>query len=333
MKLKLFDNTRISSHRTCDCMYYWRHKRHLTGKGKAPPLVFGSCWHEAMDVVWRGIKDAPHLSNDELREVSYEAFKEAWSKFDLPPADNLDEDTISHFKARVPDTAFFMLGNYIEKRRSFIESVELLAIEKPFAVPIFPNNPDILYVGRRDKDIKWNGRIWAVEHKTSAWGSAKSGFSSTYIETFSPNSQIDGYLHSLKMEYGEVAKGVLVDMALVTMNNHEHFMFLPIERSIASLDAWLWKTRKEIQLMDINEEALARVDPSASYMDAYAQNDTSCIQFMKPCTYLDLCKTIPNPQARPDEIPLGFVERKWEPFDELKLDTIGLKKGEEDAKK
>ncbi len=133
------------------------------------------------------------------------------------------------------------------------------------------------------------------------------------------------------MEYGEIAKGVLCDLALITKNNHEHFMFLPIERSIASLDAWLWKTRKEIELIDANEEALEKVDPNSSYMDAFQQNDTSCIQFMKPCTYLDLCKTIPNPQARPDEIPLGFVERKWEPFDELKLDSIGLKKGEEDA--
>ena len=327
---KFYDNTRISSHRTCNCMYYWRHKRHLTGSGKAPPLIFGACWHAAMDVVWKGIKEAPHLSNAELTEVSYEGFKDEWSKFDLPPVDGWDEDMIKAFRARTPDTAFFMLNNYIEKRRSFIESIELLAIEKPFAVPLFPDDPETFYVGRRDKDIKWNGRVWAVEHKTTSWGTAKSGFNATYIETFSPNSQIDGYMHSLKMEYGEIAKGILCDLALVTPNNHEHFMFLPIERSIASLDAWLWKTRKEIQLIDINEEALAKVDPNASYMDAFAQNDTSCIQFMKPCMYMDLCKTIPNPQARP-EVPLGFVERKWEPFDELKLESIGLKKGGEDG--
>ena len=331
MPLKLYDNTRISCHRTCNCMYYWRHKRHLTGTGKAPPLIFGSCWHTAMDVVWKGIKEMPECSNEDIRDISYEAFKEECSKFDLPPAEDLDEETTKRFGARRPDTAFFMLGNYIERRRSFIEQVELLAIEKPFAVPLFPDNPDIFYVGRRDKDIRWNGRVWAVEHKTTAWGSAKNGFSSTYIETFSPNSQIDGYIHSLNMEYGKAAKGVLVDTALVTANNHEHFMFLPIERSIESLDAWLWKTRREIQIMDINEEALSKVDPSAPFMDAYPQNDTSCIQFMKPCFYMDLCKTIPNPQARPDEVPKGFVQKKWEPFDELKLDSIGLKKGEEDA--
>ncbi len=327
MPLKLYDNTRVSSHRLCNHFFYWRHKRHLTGTGKAPPLVFGSCWHSAMDVVWKGIKDFPDLSNEQLTEVGYEAFKDEWSKFDLPP-EPWDEDTIKMLGARTPDTAFFMLGNYIEKRRSFIESVELLAIEKPFAVPIYPDDPETFYVGRRDKDIKWNGRIWAVEHKTTAWGTARVGFSSIYIETFSPNSQIDGYIHSLNMEYGPVAKGVLVDCALITKNNHEHLMFIPIERSIASLDAWLWKTRKEIERIEENEEALAKVDSTAPFMDAFAQNDTSCIQFMKPCMYIDLCKTIPNPQARPDETPLGFVKRKWEPFDELKLESIGLKKGE-----
>ena len=124
-----------------------------------------------MDVVWKGIKELPSLSNDELCEVSYEAFKEEWSKFDLPPADNLDEAMIERFGARVPDTAFFMLQNYIEKRRAFIEDVELLAVEKPFAVPLFPDNPDILYVGRRDKDIRWNGRVWAGEYINTIGGS------------------------------------------------------------------------------------------------------------------------------------------------------------------
>jgi len=327
MPLKLYDNTRTSDHRMCNRYHYFRHKRHLTGEGKATFHIFGSCWHDSMDIVWKGIKELPNLSNDELREVSYEAFTARWSKFDLPPADNLDEDTIQRFKPRLPSTAFFMLGEYIEKRRSFIESVELLAIERPFAVPLSSDDPNTFYVGRRDKDIRWNGRVWAVEHKSTTWGTAKTGFNATYIETFSPNSQIDGYLHSLHMEYGAEAKGILVDMALILPNNHEHFMFLPIEKSVAALDAWLWRTKREIQLIDINDEALAKVDPTASFMEAFPENDKSCIQFMRPCIYMDMCKTVPNPQARP-EVPLGFVEKKWEPFDELKLDSIGLKKDE-----
>lgn len=324
--LKLYDNTRISCHRTCNCMYYWRHVRHLTGSGKAPPLVFGSCWHAAMDVVWKAIKEMPELEDNEINELAYEGFKEEWSKFDLGPADDLSEETLERFKGRTPNIAFFMLMNYIEKRRSFIESVELLAVEKPFAVPLFPDDPNILYVGRRDKDIRWAGRVWAVEHKSTSWGTDKAGINANYIETFSPNSQIDGYIHSLNMEYGKEAKGVLVDIALIRPNCHEHFMLLPIERSMNSLDAWLWKTRREVELMSINEEALKRVEPSSPFMSAYPQNDNSCIQFMKPCMYMDLCKTIPNPESQQGTVPLGFVERKWEPFDELRLERLGLKK-------
>ena len=330
MPLKLYDNTRISDHKMCNRYHYFRHRCYLSGTMPATFHVFGSCWHDSMDVIWKGIKELPNISNEDLRDVAYEAFKERWSKFDLPPADNLDEDTIKRFGARIPDVAFFMIGNYIERRRSFIEQVELLAVEKPFAVPLFPDDPNTFYVGRRDKDIRWNGRVWAVEHKSTAWGSVKTGFSPIYLETFSPNSQIDGYLHSLNMEYGKEAKGILVDMALITKTNHEHFMFLPLERSIASLDAWLWRTRREIDLIDINDEALDKVDPKSSFMKAFPQNDKNCIQFMRPCVYMDICTTIPNPHARPDETPKGFVKRKWMPFDELKLSTIGLKKGEEE---
>jgi len=322
--LELYSNSKVTSHRKCNRFHYWSYERNLGTTGISPPLIYGECWHVSMDIVWRAIKECPDLSNSEICELAHISFKECWSKFDLPSIDMMDDVMLKKFGARTPDTAFYMLSNYIEKRRSFIESIELLNVEQPFAVPLYPDNPNIFYVGKRDKDIRWDGRVWAVEHKSTSWGTAKNGFNSIYIETFSPNSQIEGYIHSLNMEYGKEAKGVLCDLALVTKNNHEHFMFLPIEKSIANLDAWLWSVRKEIENIEDNRHDLEHMTEGLNFMDTFPMNDTACIQFMKPCAFIDLCKTIPNPQDMAEKIPLGFVEKEGSPFEHLNLEKIGL---------
>lgn len=321
--MELYDNTRTKDHRVCNRQFYWRHERHITMPGKDPPLVFGGCWHAAMDIVWPAIKQYKSMSDEDIRDLGYQGFIDEWDRYDLPHPDDMDEVLRDHFKFRVPNTAFFMLEHYVKRRRQFIESIELISIEKPFAVPIYEDDPNTLYVGRRDKDIKWGGRIWAVEHKTTSWGS-KNGISPNITSTYSPDSQIDGYIYSLKMDYGRVAKGCLVDVSLVKQGVYDQHRFVPIERVIANIDAWLWELRKEIELIRLNKKSLEAAR-DLTYMAAFQKNTSSCIQFMRPCPYLDLCKAIPNPELM-KQVPQGYVEKKWSPFDEIKLEELGLKK-------
>ncbi len=325
--MKFMDNTRVSDHRKCNRFYYFRHVRHLVPDTKAPPLVFGGCWHTAMDVVWKAISEMPELTSEEIIELGYAAFVNDWVEQGYPHPDDFTEDDVQSLGARTPNTAFFMLTNYIQRRRAFIEGTNLIQVEKPFAVPIYADNPDILYVGRLDKLVEWENRVWVFEHKTTTWGGVKAGISPIYAESFSPNSQIDGYLHAAKMLHGEKAKGVMVDAAFVSKTCHEHFMFLPIERSLNNLDAWLSELQLELHRIEENEHDLIEDQPN-SFLSAYPKNTGSCIQFMRPCPYMDICKTQPNPEERKDETPMGFKVKKWEPFSVLGLDTLGLKQDE-----
>ncbi len=320
------DNTRVSDHRKCNRYYYIRHIRHFVPDVTAPPLVFGSCWHASMDVVWKAIHEFPQLGSDEITELAYAEFVRMWMEdYALPHPDDLTEDQRETFKMRIPQTAFFMLGNYIQHRRAFIEKIELIAVEKPFAVPIFEDNPDVLYVGRLDKVVKWDGRIWVIEHKTTSWGGVKAGISGVYADSFSPNSQIDGYVHAAKMLYGPSAKGVMIDAAFVNKTFHDHFMFLPIERAVPHLDAWLSEVQHEIHLMELNDKTLNYDSSDSTFMRAYPKNTGSCIQFMRPCPYMDICKTISNPETDIIKTPLGFKTHKWEPFSVLGLEELGVK--------
>ena len=331
MSLKLYDNSRMSDHFLCNRYYYWRHIRHLRAVGKQAALDFGSAWHDAMDVVWRGVHDASHLDDADLATVAHDAFMQTWTARGHPDMDEMsEEDARFVYKARNPDTAYFLLLNYIRKRRSFIEEVKLLEVEQPFAVPVDTEDTETFYVGRVDKRVEWNNRVWFIEHKTTSWGTAKSGVNGVYIESYSPNSQIDGYLHAGHMLYGDKFKGVLVDIALVLNNHYEHFVFHPVERSINNLDAWLWELKREIQLEQLNRRELEKISKNDPFMASFPKCTKNCIQFMRPCQFMDICKSIENPQKEPDRVPMGYKVDKWSPFNEIKLEKLGMKReGEE----
>ncbi len=315
---ELYDNTRVSSHRTCNRMYYLRHVLHITPSTSAVPLVFGSSWHEGMDIVWGEMKNVS--DNAQLCEQAMTAWYKCWDENGLPRYSSEDLD----LKFRTPETAQEMLYNYICQRRQFIEGVEVLSIEEPFAVPLYSDNADILYVGRLDKIFCWNNRVWVGEHKTSSAYKKAGGFRASFVDSFSPNSQVDGYLHALHMLHGDKAKGVMIDAALVYGTVHDAFMFIPIERQFSMLDAWLFETKNEIEKINQQREKLKAHESNrvVDYLPAFPKNTGACSNY-NGCPYADICKTVCDPSTL-EHIPLGFKREKWEPFKELHLDKIGV---------
>jgi len=322
--MKYYDNTRLKDAKTCLRYFYFRHKRHWRREGIAAPLVFGASWHSAMDVVWANAKDEG-LTDIDLAEMAMKEFAAKWKEDGMPPWSEWNPDLDQKYSPRTPGIAMEMITNYIRLRRNFIRRVKVLAIEKPFAVPLYADNPDIAYVGRRDKDVEEDGRVYAIEHKTTSLYRKATNFASTFIESFSPNSQIDGYTHAGHMEYGDKMAGVRVDAALVHKLVHDAFKVIPVSRGVNQLEAWLYEARFWIRILQAEEEALSEHETNrlVQYLPAYPKNTESCIQYNRLCQYNDICKGWPDPSTHVDP-PEGFIVEKWEPFKELELDTIGL---------
>lgn len=328
MTLHLYDNSRLSDHRRCNRYFYWRHRRHLARDKPNIPANFGSCWSKAMDIVWPAIQKG--LTDSQVVELGFDAFVKEWTgTYEYPLLDQMSDDQLRDFRFRHEQTAAGMLPNYVERRRNFIEKVELLSIERPFAVPLQANDPNLFYVGKIDKAIRWEGRVWGLDHKTTSWYRKAGGFAPEWLDSWNPRAQLDGYLHSLKMEYGKDAKGILVDGALVHQNVHDAFVLIPIEKITSNLEEWHWGVMHEVMIIEANDRNLEahrqmlEQGQGIDFMAAFSKNDNSCIHFMRPCPYLDLCKSVPDPEQM-QEIPAGFVEHKWEPFDELQLQKVGL---------
>jgi hypothetical protein len=323
--ISLYDNTRISAYRNCPRYFYFGHVRNWQADRKSLPLAFGSSWHAAQDVIWRRHAEPKDKLND-IADEAYAAFITEWVSNDLPAPENMSPDELEDMTPRTPQVAQEMIYNYLDARWTIFHDpgFELVDIEKPFAVPLDPNNPSLWYVGRLDKVFKFRGKYVVGEHKSSSAYRKDGGFRADFLDQWSPNSQIDGYLYTLRLLYGNDASAVWVDAALVHKQVHNAFRFIPVERQFAQLDAWLWETHAWIDQIEGNLEVLEeRSALDTPYLAAFPKNTSSCTNY-GGCPYADICKAVPNP-AKLDEPPLGYKVQRWSPVDELKLEKIGFK--------
>ena len=322
MTLRLYDSTRLDAARNCLRYFYYRHVMHLVPEGPAgPALVFGSSWGAAMDVLWANHKDLYKTkeTRNYVIDVAHKAFLEKWTVEGYPAEPSLDE--LEELGARTPMTALEMLHSYVEKRENVLgdPGFELLSVEEPFAIPLDPNDATLWYVGRLDKVFRWRGSVLGSDHKTTSLYRVNGYFSSDWIDGWGMNDQVDGYSYALHLQYGDTAGGVWIDGALVHKKEHSGFKFIPIDKQMQQLDAWLWETYDWIHEIELNKAALQeRAVLDTPYLAAFKKNRKSCVSVYGRCQFFDLCRMTPNP-ARIEGTPIGFKIKKWEPMDELKL--------------
>lgn len=317
---RYYDNTMLEAHRRCARKFYFRHVRYWNPESMAYPLGFGLSWHDAMDFVW---KNAKELSDKALLVGAIETFNNSWKKWDMPITDEI----LMSMYPRTPGRAMEMLGHYIEKYYDWLNQIELLEVESSFVVPVDEEHfSDVMYMGRLDKvyrDPRMNNKVVISDHKTT------SQMAHGWFESFSPNSQVDGYQYAGKMLYGEEFWGILIDGASV-MKNHSAkgpsvdrdlppgiaFPRIPISRALNQLSAWHWEAKETILNIEHDLNILAEIDKNPTlnkeFLMCFPKNTTNCFCYGR-CIYADVCKMFANPHIDMRETPDGFVVDKWDP--------------------
>jgi PD-(D/E)XK nuclease superfamily len=314
----LYDNTRLSAYRDCPRLFFFRHVLHWRAEGLQWPLVFGSAWHSAMDYVWRKLlleREVGPINHELIARGAYKKFVEEWIEQGAPAPEQMDYEMQQEIAPRTPLHAYEMLIGYVTNKAKLVDDMELVATEKPFAVPMDAEQ-EIFYIGKIDKQVrlKSNGRIRGIEHKTTTAYRKGGPFRAGYIDSFSPNSQVDGYLFALHMMHPNDVDGIWVDASLVH-KTEEGFMFIPVDKQLRMLDAWIWETRDWIERVEADKLFASKLSPDAPYMKAFPKNTNSCWNFNRQCPYMYCCKAWPNPLGKP--VPPNMVVDKWNPLKEL----------------
>jgi hypothetical protein len=313
---KLYDNSRISDFKACPRKFMYRHIFDWRLTGSNIHLAFGSAWHAAMEVVWSDIKI---LKKEELAAKAYQAFLTSWTSDGFPA--KLDYAMEEELSPKTPGRALEMIIAYIDHRAPYSQDFDVLYVERPFIVPLDPADDSLFYVGKIDKTIVRGSKIIGIEHKTTSAYAKHGGFRGGFLESFSPNSQVDGYIYALHLIFPEnKIGGVWVDAAL-THKEKEAFIFIPIEKQLAHLDSWLSDTKWWIEQIEHEKYKLSQAKPSDPYLRAFPKNTNSCWDFNSKCAFMDLCKSWPNPVGK--DLPAGYIEEKWDPLHHIKgLDKI-----------
>lgn len=317
---RLYDNTRISEARRCMRFYFFRHVMHWRLSGvSATALAFGGGWHAAMDVLWKGVAEGG--KRGDVIEAAHGGFVKYWTENGMPHPDEIDLELQKELSPRTPMRAWDMLEGYYDKRWKTIREVEVVEIERPFAVPLHHQDPTLFYVGRIDKIIAPSkGRKRGIEHKTTTamrlTGRGEQRIAGNYLESYSPNSQVDGYAYALRLLYPDDRADVWVDASLVHKTG-EDFQFIPVERQMAQLNSWLSDTHWWIRTIEREMDVMHEHDsPSQPFMEAFPKNTNSCFDFNRACPFIDLCKARANPLSY-GGVPSGYEVHKWDPLDHI----------------
>ena len=317
--MRIYDNTELSTHRSCSRKYYFRHVRDWVREGPPPyPLGFGLAIHSACDAIWKTIH-AGERDHQKIAVAGWDSFLTVWDEQGYPSIDTHDDTVWEDISPRTPDIAASIIIAYVQENTPWIRSCELIDVEKPFLVPIHPDRGDVFYGGRWDKLIRKDGKLWIIDHKTTTVYRKSGGFAESFLESFSPNSQVDGYIFGGNLAFPKEVAGVFIDAILVHKTVRK-FAHIPITKDVHTLDEWLWEANREI---DRIEEDRNRVEVAKNLHDrsleAFPKNTGACFNYNSRCVYFEQCQAA---GGRPHKLslPLGFKEEKWSPLyqDQLK---------------
>lgn len=306
-ELVSYDNHELSNWKSCFRKGYLRHVRHWTEESRKWPLIMGICVHSSADVGWRSISEGDDKATAVDRAIA--AFHEAWDNEGAPTGYALDE-LRDEMKFRTPENGERIMIDYIDQRFDWIKRQELIGIEQPFQI-VFAGHGGlrVSYNSVIDKTIMEGTIPAGIEHKTTSQYAKNGGFRNEFLNSFFPDSQVEGYIYTLRQVYGRNAM-VYIDGILVH-KTESAFNLNPQNPDPRTTSVW----RDEVRTWILGIEGAKRAYASGllPMHRAFPRNDANCMTRYGPCEFLDICKYVPEPEAL-EEPPQGYKEEAWIPM-------------------
>ena len=323
--MKPLDNSTLTEYRTCPRKAYFRYVKHWRQAGTEPIYFsFGSAWHAGLDALysafyearsatgptgseWNRVRQSDEFANA-MTEIAFTAFAKVWVEAGWPMEPTPEE--MMMFKNRHPVKAKEMYFYYFREMSEHMNRWNLVATERPFCVPLDTEDEKIFYSGRIDKVIEdESGQLWLLEHKTSTLFSKTAGFRYDFVQSFSPNSQIEGYMyatlflqHMEELPNDREFAGVYVDASLVHKTQF-YFKRIPIYYSDLLVAEWLQDVRYWYKSFQRSIES-----------NEFPRSPHSCQSKYGQCSYINLCRSLPSMEQIPEDPPEDFVIDEWKPF-------------------
>lgn len=286
-----FDNTSISIFKDCPRKYRYSILEGWRATGTAPPLVFGTAYHDCLELfdglVIKG------LSRD---DALLQAFTHALELSEEGFGDDNRRTRLTLLRSLV-----WYADNYVNdplKTHVFENGRVGLEMSFSFELPFSAegHREPYVYSGHMDKLAMYNGSLYTVERKHTALTLNQS-----FFERYFFSSQVGGYVYAGKVVFDTPVAGAIIEATQVAVN-FSRFGRSVVHRVNDHLEEWMYDLHYWIK--QVEECATAAYWPT---------NTESCSKY-SGCQFRKVC-------SKPESIRQLILETefKQDPWNPLKV--------------
>jgi hypothetical protein len=256
-----------SDYQKCQQYFYWRYVKNLDTKFKAPPLIFGTAVHAALESWYidqmNGGKDLELRKANALQTFikSMEAEEGEYAEHDYYIIDR--------------DRGFKLVSNYFDQYPDDERLWKILAVEESVQM-VLPTGD--IFTGTVDLKVQIDGRIYIVDHKTTGWGMSQC------MRSLEASDQSTGYtmIHNV-MHPDQEAVGLIYNVLRSVKSVTEYSRTMVVKPKSE-------QKRFAREIADGFGEIVQKMgDPNA----CFRRNTQNCFAYNRACPYLELCQGAP----------------------------------------
>lgn len=273
----ILDHTAISTAKECKRKYFFQIVLGRVPKETQVFFTFGQAYHK--------FREHLELTNGDFVKSIAEALKH-WDRVqgkDPVVGTKFDFQT----RLRLMQSCKVGYDHWLKERAE--KKIVVIHVEQPFNVEVGENTGEFTS-GRFDQIVRWNGKLWGRDFKTT---STEGMF---YSRGLDPNDQFTRYTYAEAKLCGEPIRGQIIETLYNSKKAGPSITAYLAERSPFQLSDW---ERDELHFR--RELALARE------ADTWVKNEKAC----KYCPYHSTCK-MPSESGQMMKLQTEFVVRPWD---------------------
>jgi len=301
------DYSSLTEYIDCPRSFMFKYVMHMKSIHPKLDLIFGSCWHYGLEVVYIQLMNDPNSLNVyDATEMARLSFNLLWSIEGEPHF--TEESSFPKSPGNAANMYFDYFSRYLQKDLKNT----ILGVETGFAIDLsllYPGLP--LYIGRMDLVMKnEKGRIIIDDHKSSKYITKATSFG------YDMSYQTLGYLTAGQLYYDQLAlMRYRIAICQVSKIDFHEFEYTKTQNNI---DNFLHDLVYHMQniLLDINQfhrDKEIFTKPADMLNCFHRHQGYACTKYFQQCSYFDLCKIRNNPLGWLDKPPQGFIIKEWDP--------------------
>ena len=274
----IIDSSAIQCFKRCHRQYFYRYVLGRKIKHEPEFFRFGRAYHRFREVLER---------TNKLQEAIVET-QNLFRKRGGDPVIGSRWDFLTELRLLQSCKVAFLAWEKEKRLKVF----EVIAIEQPFNVELSDGSRTS---GRFDQVVKWNGKVWGRDFKTS------SKMGKFYERSLEPNDQFSRYTFAGSKLHGVQIQGQIIEVLYNTKKDGPSIHQFLATRTATQLE--VWERDQRHYNMELN---------TCREVDNWPMNENACFN----CEYHVICKS-PTENIMQDRLSNDY---DFSPWDNTKVD-------------